>query len=274
MNDTMIHRESRLAETLAKAPAAPGPDFINWLTIWFQSGAREDGGPRKPFEFVPIKDREKRDLLDEDNMQPMRRMLSHHPGAPMAFAEICRQRSAFLRLRALIEYLKVQSDRPSVTNASDEGSVTAYVSPLHINEVMRGFEIEDTEQAEQEITRLRAIARDRVMHDLLGIAGSASEQAFSEAASTWLRREYTRRQAAEKQPRAGVTSTASSGAASARGQSSEAAIALPNERAGRLAFPGASPAPGEVEATPAATAGPNTGTSERPLGFGFRRPAG
>jgi hypothetical protein len=270
VNDTMINRESRFAAILAKAPAAAGPDFIDWLTMWFQSGAREDGGPRKPFAFVPVKDREKRDLLDEDNMAPMRRMLSHHPGAPMAFAEICRQRSAFLRLRSLIEYLKVQSERPSVTNASDEGSVTAYVSPLHINEVMRGFEIEDSEQAEQEITRLRSMARERVMQDLLGIAGSASEQAFTEATGTWLRREYTRRQAAEKQPRAGVTAAASSSAGAARGQSSDAAIALPNERPGRLGFPGA-PA-GAVEQEGASSSVP--AAPDRPLGFGFRRPAG
>ena len=275
MNDTMNYRESRLAETFAKAPAAAGPDFINWLTMWCQSGAREEGGPRKPFAFVPIKQREKRDILDEDNMHPMRRMLSHHPGAPMAFAEVCRQRSAFLRLRALIEYLKVQSDRPSVTNASDEGSVTAYVSPLHINEVMRGFEIEDSDEAEQEITRLRAIARDRVMQDLLGIAGSASDQAFTEAASTWLRGEYTRRQAAEKQLRGGTTaSTSSSTTGSGSEQASDAAIALPNERPGRLSFPTAVSSAAEQEPTDSAAPSSSLPAPERPLGFGFRRPAG
>ncbi|CAN7784812.1 hypothetical protein LJR175_008435 [Variovorax sp. LjRoot175] len=275
MNHKMTNRESRLADTFAKSPAAAGPDFINWLTMWSQSGVREEGGPRKPFAFVPFKERQKRDILDEDNTHPMRRMLSHHPGAPMAFAEICRQPSAFLRLRALIEYLKAQSDRPSVTNASDEGSVTAYVSPLHINEVMRGFDIEDSDEAEQEITRLRAIARERVMQDLLGIAGSASEEAFSAAAGTWLRKEYTRRQAAEKQLRGGASSTASSSTAgSSRERANDQAIALPTERPGHLAFRGAPTSPDEQQPSDAAATSASQSAAERPFGFGFRRPAG
>lgn len=278
MNDH-AHRESRLADTIAKTPAAAGPDFISWLTMWCQSGVREESGPGKPFAFVPLKERQMRDVLDEDNTQPMRRMLSHHPGAPMAFAEIARQPSAFVRLRALIEYLKVQSERPSVTNASDEGSVTAYVSPLHINEVMRGFNLEDSDEAELEITRLRALARERVMEDLLGIAGSASEHAFTAAMGTWLRKEYMRRQASEKQLRGGSSATASASAAGAtREQGGDQAIGLPAERPGRLGFRAASTGsmePGEVATSPGSTApAPDRPPGDRPLGFGLRRPAG
>ncbi len=117
---------ARLAQVLAKAPVSAGPDYAEWLTMWCQSGARiERSVPAQPFQFLLRKDRTPRDVLDEDNLLPMRRMLSNHPGAPMAFAEICRERSGFMRLRSLVEYLKVQSEQPSVTNASDEGSATA-----------------------------------------------------------------------------------------------------------------------------------------------------
>lgn len=265
---------------LAQAPVAAGPEYANWFTKWCQSGAREESdGPTRPFVFKSQKERTASDVLDEDNMQPMRKMLSHHPGAPMAFAEICRQSSGFLRLRALIEYVKVQSDRPSVTNASDEGSSTAYVSPLHINEVMRDFEIEDSDQAEQEIARLRGVARERVMQDLLGISGTASEQAFGAAAGTWLRKEYTRRQAAEKLVRVASTAAASSSSGSSRERANDQAIALPTERPRRLAFRAAGPAsPAEQQPSEAASAAFAASTSapaaERPFGFGFRRPAG
>ncbi len=274
MNATMTKGGSRLAEMLAQAPAAAGAEYANWLTTWCQSGASD--GPTQPIVFKPPRERTASDILDEGNMQPMCRMLSHHPGAPMAFAEICRQSSGFLRLRVLVEYLKTQSDRPSVTNASDQGSVTAYVSPLHINEVMRGFEIEDSDQAEQEIARLRGVARERVMQDLLGIAGTVSEQAFGAATGTWLRKEYTRRQAAEKQVRAASTATASSSSGSSREQVNDQAISLPAERTGRLAFRAATPVDqqaSEVTSTES-TAGRNAPGAERPLGFGFRRPAG
>ena len=260
---------------LAQAPVA-GPDYAEWLTMWCQSGARNEGdAPAQPFRFMLRKDRTPRDVLDEDNLLPMRRLLSHHPGAPMAFAEICRQGSGFMRMRSLVEYLKVQSEQPSVTNASDQGSATAYVSPLHVNEVMRGFHIEDSDEAEQEIARLRGIAREQVMRDLLGIAGDASERAFNAAASTWLRKEYTRRQAAEK-PRVGSgASAASSATGASREQVPEQVVALPSERPGRLAFRAGAPGaqqPDEAHAEPSrAKTAP---TAEKPLGFGFRRPAG
>ncbi|KWT65037.1 hypothetical protein WDL1P2_00509 (plasmid) [Variovorax sp. WDL1] len=256
---------------LAQAPVSAGPDYAEWLTIWCQSGARNEGDAQaQPFHFMLRKDRAPRDLLDEDNLLPMRRMLSHHPGAPMAYAEICRQASGFMRLRSLVEYLKVQSEQPSVTNASDQGSSTAYVSPLHVNEVMRGFHIEDSDEAEQEIARMRAIAREQVMRDLLEIAGSASEHAFNAAANTWLRKEYTRRQAAEKPPRIGGSASAASsatGVSSERGQ--DQAIALPSERPSRLAFR-AGPPVGQ-QPTEAIKTAPAT---DKPLSFGFRRPAG
>ena len=242
------------------------------------SGAREEiDSHKRPFVFKPLKERTASDFLDEENLQPMRRMLSHHPGAPMAFALICRHASGFLRLRALIEYLKGQSDRPSVTNASDEGSATAYVSPLHINEVMRGFEIEDSEMAEQEIARLRGIARERVMQDLFGIAGAASEQAFGAAASTWLRKEYTRRQASEKQVRVTSTSVSSGTSGGSREQVSDQAVQLPVERRGRRGFraaPAASSSQEPVDTSPAASPSGNAPAADRPFGFGFRRPAG
>lgn len=276
MNAVTTDSGSRLAQMLEQAPAA-GPEYAEWLTMWCQSGARIDGDPSaQPFRFMLRKDRAPRDVLDEDNLLPMRRLLSHHPGAPMAFAEICRQGSGFMRMRTLIEYLKVQSDQPSVTNASDQGSATAYVSPLHVNEVMRGFQIEDSDEAEQEIARLRGIAREQVMRDLLGIAGEASDQAFNAAASTWLRKEYTRRQAAEK-PRVASGASAASGATGAsREQVHDQAVALPSERPGRLAFRAGAPGAqqfDEADAEPStAKAAP---TAERPpLGFGFRRPAG
>lgn len=275
MNAATTDSGSRLAQMLAQAPVA-GPDYAEWLTMWCQSGARNEGdAPAQPFRFMLRKDRTPRDVLDEDNLLPMRRLLSHHPGAPMAFAEICRQGSGFMRMRSLVEYLKVQSEQPSVTNASDQGSATAYVSPLHVNEVMRGFHIEDSDEAEQEIARLRGIAREQVMRDLLGIAGDASERAFNAAASTWLRKEYTRRQAAEK-PRVGSgASAASSATGASREQVPDQAVALPSERAGRLAFragaPGAQqPDEAHVEPTRSKTAS----TADKPLGFGFRRPAG
>lgn len=259
---------------LAQAPVA-GPDYAEWLTMWCQSGARNEGDPpAQPFRFMLRKDRAPRDVLDEDNLLPMRRLLSHHPGAPMAFAEICRQRSAFMRMRALIEYLKVQSEQPSVTNASDQGSATAYVSPLHINEVMRGFQIDDSEEAEQEIARLRGIAREQVMRDLLGIAGDASDRAFNAAAATWLRKEYTRRQAAEKPRVASGASTASATGAS-REQVHDQAVSLPSERPGRLAFRAGAPSgqqPDEANAEP--TRAKTVAAPDKPLGFGFRRPAG
>ncbi|OUM00717.1 hypothetical protein A8M77_19720 [Variovorax sp. JS1663] len=262
---------------LAQAPVSAGLDYANWLTMWCQSGARnETDRSIRPFQYVPRKDRAANDVLDEDNLASMQRLLSHHPGAPMAFAEICRQPSGFMRLRSLVEYLKVQSDQPSVTNASDQGSATAYVSPLHVNEVMRAFQIDDTDEAEQEITRLRAIAREQVMQELLGIAATASGHAFSAAANTWLRKEYTRRQAAEKPQRiGGGASAASSATGASRERGHEQAIALPSERPARLAFragtPGG-PQPDDAHAEPTRTkAAP---TTDKPLGFGFRRPAG
>lgn len=276
MNATTTNSESRLAQLLAQAPVAAGPEYAEWLTMWCQSGARHDLDASAQSLFLPRKERTPRDYLDDDNLQPMRRMQSNHPGAPMAFAEICRQPSAFLRLRSLVEYLKVQSEQPSVTNASDQGSVTAYVSPLHVNEVMRGFQLDDSEEAEQEIARLRAIAREQVMRDLLGIAGSASQQAFSAAANTWLRREYTRRQAAERQTRIGASSSAAGSATAASSEKApDQAIPLPAERPGRLAFRAAITAGLQqpaVMAEPASSANPPA--TEKPFGFGFRRPAG
>jgi hypothetical protein len=276
MNAVTTDSGSRLAQMLAQAPVAAGPDYAEWLTMWCQSGARNEGdAPAQPFHFMLRKDRTPRDVLDEDNLLPMRRMLSHHPGAPMAYAEICRQGSGFMRLRSLVEYLKVQSEQPSVTNASDQGSATAYVSPLHVNEVMRGFQIEDSDEAEQEIARLRAIAREQVMRDLLEIAGGASERAFSAAATTWLRKEYTRRQAAEKSPRIGSGATAASSATGAsRERGHDQAIALPSERPGRLAFRAGAPGgqqPSEATEESRIKPGP---APDKPLSFGFRRPAG
>lgn len=262
---------------LAQAPVSTGLEYANWLTMWCQSGARnETDRPATPFQFVPRKDRAPCDILDEDNLHSMKRLLSHHPGAPMAFAEICRHSSGFMRLRSLVEYLKVQSDQPSVTNASDQGSVTAYVSPLHVNEVMRAFQIDDSEEAEQEIVRLRAIAREQVMQELLGIAATASGHAFNAAANTWLRKEYTRRQAVEKPPRIGGGASAASsatGASSERGH--DQAIALPSERPGRLAFRAGAPGgqqPTEANAEPTRTK--TAPAPDKPLSFGFRRPAG
>lgn len=260
----------RLEEALAKAPAAIGPEYAEWLTAWCRSGACEEVPVR--IRFKPRNERTPSDYLDEDNLQPMRKMLSHHPGGPMAFAQICRQPSGFLRLRSLVEYLKGQSDEPTVTNASDQGSVTAYVSPLHVNEVMRGFSIDDSDEAEQEIARLRGIARAQVMRDLLGIAGTASEQAFNAATGTWLRKEYARRQASEK-PARNSASTAAAGASSngsGREQGGDQAIALPAERPGRLGFGAPAPAArARIEAKPSQATPP-----EKPFGFGFRRPAG
>ena len=275
MNAVTTDSGSRLAQMLAQAPGA-GPDYAEWLTMWCQSGARNEGDPpAQPFRFMLRKDRAPRDVLDEDNLPPMRRLLTHHPGAPMAFAEICRQGSGFMRMRSLIEYLKVQSENPSVTNASDQGSATAYVSPLHVNEVMRGFQIEDSDEAEQEIARLRGVAREQVMRDLLGIAGDASDRAFNAAATTWLRKEYTRRQAAEK-PRVGSGGSTASGAAGAsREQVHEQAVALPSERPGRLGFRAGKPGgqqPDEATAEP--TRARAALAPDKPLGFGFRRPAG
>lgn len=270
MNATAQNSGARLAEMLARAPVGAGPDYADWIATWFRSGAQDESGAAA--RFAPRKDRSPGELLDDDNLHPMRRMLSHHPGAPMAFAQICRQPSGFLRLRSLVEYLKNQSDQPSVTNASDQGSVTAYVSPLHINEVMRGFAIDDSEQAEQEIARLRGVAREQVMQDLLGIAGAASEQAFNAAAGTWLRKEYARRQAAEKPARNGTGAAAAgtSSTGSGREQGNEQAIALPTERPGRLGFRATAQQPAQAESTS------NKGTPppEKPFGFGFRRPAG
>lgn len=261
---------------LAQAPASPGVDYANWLTAWCQSGARnETDRATRPFQYVPRKDRAPSDVLDEDNLRSMQRLLSHHPGAPMAFAEICRHHSGFMRLRSLVEYLKVQSDQPSVTNASDQGSVTAYVSPLHVNEVMRAFQIDDTEEAEQEIARLRAIAREQVMQELLGIAATASGHAFSAAANTWLRKEYMRRQAAEKPSRVGGASAASSATGASREGGHEQAIALPAERPARLAFRAGTPGeqqPDDAHAEPTRTR--TAAAPDKPLSFGFRRPAG
>jgi len=209
-----------LSRILSQAPAKAGPDYASWLVTWTRSGARDEAGHSLPeVAYQPLAERVGSDVLDEDNMRPMHRLLTRHPGAPMAFAEIARPSSPFLRLRALVEYLKTQSERPDVTNASDQGSSTAYVSPLHINEVMRGYQVEDTQHAEQEITNLRNSAREHVMRGLLGIAAEASEEAFNAATNTWLRKEYARRRQAEilaSSSSASTTGAAAKGAQAAR----------------------------------------------------------
>src|SRR5262245_22149926 len=136
--------DGRLSQILSQAPVSPGPDYAAWLSSWCRSGARDGADDAAPaLVFKPRAERQASDYLDDDNMHPMRKLLARHPGAPMAFAEMCRKPSGFQRLRSLIEYLKVQAENPSVTNASDQGSTTAYVSPLHINEVMRGYQVDD-----------------------------------------------------------------------------------------------------------------------------------
>ena len=234
--------DGRLSHILTQAPASPGPDYAAWLSMWCRSGARDVALDALPVvAFKPRAEREPSEYLDDDNMHPMRKLLARHPGAPMAFAEMCRNPSGFQRLRSLVEYLKVQSDNPSVTNASDQGSTTAYVSPLHVNEVMRGYQVDDEDLAEQEMARIRQTARDHVLGDLLSIASSASEEAFTAAMRTWIRKEYGRRQSAENVSNAGAAAVSRS----------------------------AGKAPGQDLPAPASTA-----PAERALGFGFARRPG
>lgn len=244
-----------LARILSQAPAKPGPDYASWLVTWTRSGARDEAGHSLPeVAYQPLAERTASDVLDEDNMRPMQRLLTRHPGAPMAFAEIARRPSGFLRLRALVEYLKTQSDRPDVTNASDLGSTTAYVSPLHINEVMRGYQVEDTQFAEQEITNMRNAAREHVMRGLLGIAAEASEVAFNAATNTWLRKEYTRRRQAELVATSGSAATGSKGGQPVR-----------------PAGPGVETPAADIASQPLARSAAPERKTERPLSFGAPR---
>jgi len=250
-----VRGDGCLARILSQAPAKAGPDYACWLVTWTRSGARDEAGHNLPeVAYQPLAERTANDVLDEDNMRPMQRLLTRHPGAPMAFAEIARRPSGFHRLRALIEYLKVQAERPDVTNASDQGSTTAYVSPLHINEVMRSYQVADTELAEQEITGMRNAAREHVMRGLLGIAAEASEEAFNAATNTWLRKEYTRRRQAEL--------LATSGSAAAAGKGGQPA---------RPAGAGVEAQAPAASTQPLARASSPERKAERPLSFGAPR---
>ncbi|MBS0454101.1 MAG: hypothetical protein JSS14_22590 [Proteobacteria bacterium] len=243
---------------LTQAPASPGPDYASWLSMWCRSGARDVASDAPTVvAFKPRAQREPSEYLDDDNMHPMRKLLARHPGAPMAFAEMCRNPSGFQRLRYLIEYMKVQSENPSVTNASDQGSTTAYVSPLHVDEVMRGFQVEDEEAAEQEIARIRQVARDHVLRDLLSIASSACEEAFTAAMGTWIRKEYGRRQSAEN-----VANVATAGAAAV------------SRGAGKGGTPGQDLPAQARETAPRGAAPASTAPAKRALGFGFARRPG
>jgi hypothetical protein len=257
----LLQQQGWTARVTAQAPSRAGPDYAEFVCVWARSGSRD---PTKPLDFRPRVERTPGDFLDEDNMLPLLKLLSRHPGAPMAFAQMCSVPSGFLRIRALLEYLKRQADEPNVTNASDQGSTTAYVSPLLVNEVMASYQLND-DLAQEEVARLRGEARARVMRDMLEIAAKASEDAFQIAAHTWFRKEYSRRQAAETN-KALAAGTASGGRGSAGGSQGGR---LPDSASVR-AVDVASNAPSESSAGRAQAAE----TAAIPLNLGFgRRPA-
>ncbi|TAL65699.1 MAG: hypothetical protein EPN79_10995 [Burkholderiaceae bacterium] len=249
---------TRLAAMLGEMPLEAGPEFSRWLVERCQSGVRQHGPGGEP-AYKPLKDRPASDILSDDNMQEMCRMLSRHPGAPMAFAGLCMEPSLFHRLRDIVAYVNNQSMHPDVSNASDQGSCTAYVSPMHINEVMRSYEVDDEDQAELEITRIRAAAREQVMQGLLRIAQSSAVDALASFKNVWGRKEYLRRQAAAQEK----TAIAAGGAAAGTGQP----VSAPAIAAQGVSGGGATAAPKSNASAPT-RAEPAFG-----LGFGFAKPS-
>lgn len=260
----VLHQQGWTARVAAQAPSRPGADYAAFICAWARSGSCED--PTGALAFQPRAERTPGEYLDEDNMLPLLKLLSRHPGAPMAFAEMCRVPSGFLRIRALLEYLKRQADDPNVANASDQGSTTAYVSPLLVNEVMASYQLND-DLAQDEIARLRGEARSRVMRDMLDIAAKCSEEAFEIAAHTWFRKEYSRRQAAEANM--ALAASGASGGRSAAAAAGARGGPLPEAGAGQPAA--SAPPAARVESVQAVQ---GSETASRPMGLAFgRRPA-